>query len=66
LIATCSIERTHRNLWTKGAGKTVHANAKVAVEPEIKGLVRAFIDELPSPFDCDSEALAGLPAHDEE
>ena len=31
-----------------------------------RGFVRAFVDELPSPFDYDSEALADLPVHDEE
>jgi hypothetical protein len=36
------------------------------VEPGTTGFVRAFVDELPSPFDCESEALAHLPVHDEE
>ena len=47
-------------------GETIHADAEVMVEPGITGFVRAFIDELPSPFDCDSEALSDLPVHDEE
>jgi hypothetical protein len=47
-------------------GETVHADAEVMVEPGTTGFVRAFVDELPSPFDCDSEALADLPVHDEE
>jgi hypothetical protein len=47
-------------------GETVHADAEVIVEPGTRGFVRAFIDELPSPFDCESEALADLPAHGEE
>ena len=47
-------------------GKTVHADAEVMVEPGTTGFVRAFVDELPSPFDCESEALADLPVHDEE
>jgi hypothetical protein len=46
-------------------GETVHADAEVMVEPGITGFVRAFVDELPSPFDCDPEALADLPVHDE-
>ncbi|MYL17306.1 hypothetical protein GLW36_11725 [Halorubrum terrestre] len=47
-------------------GETVHADAEVIVEPGSSGFVRAFVDVLPSPFDCDSEALADLPVHDEE
>jgi hypothetical protein len=47
-------------------GETVHADAEVMVEPGTTGFVRAFVDELPSPFDCESEALAHLPVHDEE
>jgi len=47
-------------------GETVQADAEVMVEPGTRGFVRAFVDELPSPFDCESEALAELPAHDEE
>ncbi len=47
-------------------GETVHADAEVMVEPGTVGFVRAFVDELPSPFDCDPEALTGLPVHDEE
>ena len=45
-------------------GKTVHADAEVLVEPGKSGFVRAFIDELPSPYDCDPEALDELPIHD--
>jgi RNA-splicing ligase RtcB len=47
-------------------GETVHADAEMMVEPGATGFVRAFVDELPSPFDCDSETLADLPVHDEE
>ena len=46
--------------------ETVHGDAEVMVEPGTTGFVRAFVDELPSPFDCDSEALDDLPVHDEE
>jgi hypothetical protein len=46
-------------------GETVHADGEVMVEPGTLGFVRAFVDELPSPFDCDLEALGDLPAHDE-
>ena len=44
-------------------GETVHADAEVMVELGTTGFVRAFVDELPSPFDCDPEALADLPVH---
>ncbi|WP_135534733.1 hypothetical protein [Halostella pelagica] len=47
-------------------GETVHADAEVIVEPGTTGFVRAIVDELPSPFDGDPEALADLPAHDIE
>ena len=47
-------------------GETVHADAEVMVKPGDTGFVRAFVDELPSPFDCDPEALTDLPVHDEE
>jgi hypothetical protein len=47
-------------------GETVHDDDDVMVEPGTTGFVRAFVDELPSPFDCDSEAIADLPVHDEE
>jgi hypothetical protein len=46
--------------------ETVHADGEVMVEPGTTGFVRAFVDELPSPFDCDSEALADLPVHSQE
>ncbi|QLC32862.1 hypothetical protein EFA46_001090 [Halarchaeum sp. CBA1220] len=44
-------------------GEPVHADAEVIVEPGTIGFVRAFIDELPSPFDCDPESIANLPVH---
>ena len=44
-------------------GETVHADAEVMVKPGTTGFVRAFVDELPSPFDCDPESLANLPVH---
>ncbi len=47
-------------------GEMVHADAEVMVEPGTRGFVRAFIDELPSPFDCDAEVLAELPVHERE
>ena len=47
-------------------GETVHADAEVIVEPGTRGFVRAFVDELPSPFDCDSEVLDDLPVHNFE
>lgn len=42
-------------------GETVHADAEVMVEPGTTGFVRAFVDELPSPFDCDTDVLRELP-----
>lgn len=47
-------------------GETVHADAEIIIEPGEDGFVRAFVDELPSPFDCDTEVLSDLPVHDEE
>jgi len=47
-------------------GETVHADAEVMVDPGTMGFVRAFVDELPSPFDCDPEMLTDLPVHDLE
>jgi hypothetical protein len=47
-------------------GETVHADAEVMVEPGTTGFVRAFIDELPSPFDCDPGVLTDLPVYDSE
>jgi hypothetical protein len=47
-------------------GEAVHADGEVMVEPGTTGFVRAFVDELPSPFDCDLEALHDLPVHDVE
>ena len=47
-------------------GETVHADGEVMVEPGTTGFMRAFVDKLPSPFDCDPEALADLPVHDVE
>jgi hypothetical protein len=47
-------------------GETVHADAEVMVKLGTTGFVRAFIDELPSPFDCDSETLVDLPTLNEE
>ena len=42
-------------------GETVHADGEVMVEPGTTGFVRAFVDELPSPFDCDTDILDELP-----
>jgi len=47
-------------------GETIHADAEVMVEPGTTGFVRAFVDELPSPFDCDPEVLIDLPLYDSE
>ena len=47
-------------------GETVHADGEVIVEPGTTGFVRAFVDELPSPFDCDPDVLIDLPTHNLE
>jgi len=47
-------------------GETVHADAEVMIEPGTTGFVRAFIDELPSPFDCDTDVLGELPVFESE
>lgn len=47
-------------------GETVHADVEVMVEPGTIGFVRAFIGELPSPFDCKPEEQADLPLYDSE
>ena len=47
-------------------GETVHADCEVMVEPGTTGFVRAFVDELPSPFDCDPEVLPDMLTHDTE
>jgi hypothetical protein len=47
-------------------GETVHADAEVMVEPGTTGFVRAFVDELSSPFDCDTDALGELPVFEPE
>ncbi|MCU4728583.1 hypothetical protein [Halapricum hydrolyticum] len=47
-------------------GETVHADGEVMVEPGTTGFVRAFLDKLSSPFDCEPETLADLPANDVE
>lgn len=47
-------------------GETVHADAEVMVEPGTTGFVRAFVDELPSPFDCDTDVLDELPVYEPE
>ena len=47
-------------------GETVHADGEVMIKPGNRGFVRALVDELPSPFDCDMEVLDDLPVHDKE
>jgi hypothetical protein len=46
-------------------GETVHTDAEVMVEPGTTGFVRAFVDELPSPFDCDTDVLRELPVFEQ-
>jgi hypothetical protein len=47
-------------------GETVHADGEVMVEPGTTGFVRAFVDELLSPFDCDTDVLRELPVFEQE
>jgi hypothetical protein len=47
-------------------GETVQADADVMVGPGTTGFIPAFTNELPSPFDCESEALADLLVRHEE
>jgi hypothetical protein len=47
-------------------GETVHADAEVMAEPGTTGFVRAFVDELSGPFDCDTDALGELPVFEPE
>jgi hypothetical protein len=47
-------------------GETVHSDAEIMVEPGATGFVRAFVDELPSPFDCDTDVLRELPVFEPE
>ena len=56
------VPTTHEN----EDGETVRADAEGMVEPGTTGFVRAFVDELPSPFDCDPERLVDLPVRDIE
>ena len=44
-------------------GEAVHADGEVIVEPGTTGFVRAFVDELLDPFDCDPDVLIDLPTH---
>jgi len=44
-------------------GETIHADGEVMVEPGTTGFVRAFIDELPSPFGCGTDVLGELPVN---
>jgi hypothetical protein len=46
-------------------GETVHADGEVMVEPGTTGFVRAFVDELPSPFDCETDVLRELPVFEQ-
>jgi len=42
-------------------GENVHADAEVMVEARTTGFVRAFIDNLPSPYDCRPKDIGRLP-----
>jgi len=58
--------KTREKIYENEDGETVHADAEVMLEPGTTGFVRAFVDELPSPFDCNAEALADLPVPEAE
>jgi hypothetical protein len=45
-------------------GETVHADAEMIVEAGTTGFVRAFVDNLPSPYDCRPEDVGMLPIFD--
>jgi hypothetical protein len=47
-------------------GEMVRADAGVMVKPGTTGFVRAFVDELPSPFDVDMDALKRLPTYHQD
>ena len=44
-------------------GRTIHADGEVMVEPGTTGFVRAFINELLSPYDCRMENFSELPVY---
>jgi len=48
-------------VYENDEGEIIHADAEVIIEPGADGFVRAFVDELPSPFDCDMDVLDELP-----
>ncbi|UTF54474.1 hypothetical protein [Natronosalvus rutilus] len=48
-------------VYENNEGETIHADAEVFIEPETEGFVRAFVDELPSPYDCEMKILSSLP-----
>lgn len=45
-------------------GETVHADAEVMIKPGTTGFVQAFVDELPSPLDCNPALFDELSVHD--
>jgi hypothetical protein len=47
-------------------GEVVHGDTEAIVEPGTTGFVRAFIDEVPSPFDCHRDVLHELPVFEQE
>lgn len=47
-------------------GEIEHADTEVRIEPGTTGFVRAFVDKLPSPYDCDLDVLDDLPVYDVE
>ena len=53
-------------IYENEEGEMVHADAEVMVESGTTGFVRAFVDELPSPFDCDTDVLGELLVFDRE
>lgn len=55
------VPTTHEN----DEGEIEHADAEILVQPGTKGFVRAYLDELPSPFDGQLDTLNELPVYDE-
>ena len=44
-------------------GETVHADTEIMVEPGTEGFVRAYVDAIPSPYDCRINNINELPSY---
>lgn len=56
------VPRTYEN----NEGETPHAEVEIIVKPGTRGYVRAFVDAVPSPFDCRPGEIDDLPVCDIE